>query len=698
MKQLSGWDKDTSPFHRGEQILQERLGIREYQESMGRQIMRPFVPEQHREFFHNLPFFIAGSVDQNGAPWASILFGNTGFVSTPTDRALTIAASSIQGDPFFENAKTDAPVSFVGIEMHTRRRNRINGIVRKQDGEGVHVDVVQSFGNCPQYIQTRAMQFVRDPAASITLETQQLAGLDDEAVRMIRAADTFFVASHNNIDDKRDTGGVDVNHRGGQPGFVKIDGNVLTIPDYKGNFAFNTLGNLQVNPKAGLLFIDFENGDILQLTGTTELIWDKTEELEAFRGAERAWKFTVDHGVRLKNASPIRWTFGEYSPNTLLTGDWAQAESLLKLEQKREQWRAYHVAHIVDDSPTIRSFYLQPADDEALFDYQAGQFLPLRITPNEASDPVIRTYTLSSSPNDKMYRISVKREGGNGAADGLVSSYLHDNLKPGDVIEAQAPRGNFTLDTQTSRPAVLIAAGVGITPMISMLRTAITESIRSRSMRPIIVVHVTRTTADRAFKSEFDVIASSSNGLVRYVSVVSQPELTQSVGHDFDFAGRLTPAILQSVLALADYQFFLCGPSGFIQSSYDMVREMGVDDANIFSESFGSSSVRRRLADDVNNSPAEALEEAQSGVVTFANSKFEQAWAREDGSLLDFAENHGLAPNFGCRNGSCGSCAVTLTSGKVAYRTDPSFKPDAGEILLCCATPAQDDANIEIAL
>lgn len=322
MNQISGWDKVTSPFHRGEQELHERLGIKDRMDSMSRRIHRPFMVDQHQEFYAQLPFFIAGSVDANGGPWASILFGEPGFITTPTDRKLLINARPISGDPLAENAVSDSPVSFLGIELSTRRRNRLNGVVATQSDNALAVDIVQSYGNCPQYIQTRSMAFVRDPNEQIEIEAERFETLDNDAVQMIRTADTLFVASHNNEDDIYDTGGVDVNHRGGQPGFVKVEGNTLTIPDYMGNFAFNTLGNFMINPKAGILFVDFETGDLLMLTGTTELLWDMTPELQAFRGAERAWRFTLDHGFRLKNASPLRWTFGEYAPTTLMTGKW----------------------------------------------------------------------------------------------------------------------------------------------------------------------------------------------------------------------------------------------------------------------------------------------------------------------------------------------------------------------------------------
>ncbi len=314
MAKPSGWNKETSPFHKGERALHKRYGLSEKQDKLGRLIIRPFMPDQHRDFYNQLPFMIVGSVDTGGAPWASIIFGRPGFISSPDAVSLTISATPLAGDPLRQNLKAGAPVSFLGIEPPTRRRNRLNAMIDTVSATGFTSRVVQSFGNCPQYIQTRDMEFVRDPGASPEVEIIPFTELDRVLTDRISQADTFFVASHNASDDPEDTGGVDVNHRGGMPGFIRVDGNTLTIPDYRGNNSFNTLGNLVLNPKAGLMFLDYETGDIIQMTGSTELVLDLTDVQKEELSAERAWRFTLDHGHILKNASPLRWAFGEYSP------------------------------------------------------------------------------------------------------------------------------------------------------------------------------------------------------------------------------------------------------------------------------------------------------------------------------------------------------------------------------------------------
>ncbi len=694
--ELSGWNRDSSPYHPGEQELHARLGRLEHQTRMGKQIHRPFMPDQHREFFSHLPFFMVGSVDKNGWPWASVLFGNPGFIESPNEKSLLINAAPVPGDPLLDNLIPGAPLGFVGVELATRRRNRMNGVLNRADDKSILIDVVQSYGNCPQYIQTRDMDFIRDPRESVTPEIEYFTQFDDVAKNMLKAADTFFVASYNDRDEKFDNGGADVNHRGGKPGFIKVEGNTLTIPDYIGNFAFNTLGNFQVNPKAGLLFVDFDSGDLWQVTGTVETIWEKNEEISAFRGAERAWKFHLHHGARLKKAAPIRWTFKEQSPNNQLTGDWDEAKRTLVAETNRDAWKPLKVVSIVDESSVIRSFSFQPIDGDVLLNYKPGQYLTIRVSPTGAEQQV-RTYTLSSAPSDAQYRISVKRETTRDAPAGLVSNFLYDTIKVGDLIEAKAPRGDFWLDTAETRPVALFAAGVGVTPMVSMSRQAISDSLRLRHLRPITVFHAARSTSERAFLGEFSDLRKASNGELRYVSLIENPMPDEEAGQDFHAVGRLSASIVQAVLPLADYDCYLCGPPPFMQSVYDLLIELGVKDANIYAESFGPASLTRINLDSSNseNSLFDAVDEA---VVAFEKTGVEQAWTTADGTLLELAEAHGLTPNYGCRSGACGSCSVRVLSGKTGYKTAPKIQTQEGEVLICCAVPAKSNERLVLDL
>ena len=674
-----------SPFHAGEKAIQTRIGKRNEVETLGRSMIRPFMPDQHRQFFGQLPFVIMGSIDADGWPWASILAGNPGFMTSPDPKRLDMDLMPIVDDPLHSGLRPGAPVGLLGIEIPTRRRNRMNAHVLHTNAEGFALQVDQSFGNCPQYIQTRDFQFLRGQDTPVDrVPTVAFTTLDGAAQAAIAAADTFFVSSYVHTTNDETGEGVDVSHRGGRAGFVKVSDNTLTVPDYAGNNHFNTLGNFLENPRAGLIFPDFTTGDVLMLTGTVEILWEDHPEVRAFDGAERGWRFTLDHGIRIHDALPFRATFGEWSPNSLLAGDWAQADARLAAEALRNAWQPMRVTEITDESSVIRSFTLKTLDGSPPLSYKAGQFLTVRITPIGADKAQVRTYTASSAPSDPHYRISVKREPG-----GVVSDYLHDRIKLGDVIEVKAPKGAFFIDTSNARPAVLIAGGVGITPMISMARQVLYEGRRTRHMRPLTVLHAAHNSAQRAFAKEFRDLTHRSEGNMWYFSFVTNPAPGEKAGVDFDGAGHITASTLQQALPLADYDFFLCGPPAFMQAQYDNLRGLGVPDMRIFAESFGPASLTRTSDAGTPPASASAPDEAEAAVVNFAVSGFQQVWSEGDATLLEVAEAQGLAPSFSCRTGICGSCATRLLTGNVVYRTPPTAKPAEGEVLICCAVPAK---------
>mgnify|MGYP006194294149 CR=1 FL=1 len=675
---------ELSPWHAGEQQLQARLGVAERMEAFGRKVIRKEMPDQHRQFYSQLPFMLFGAVDAQGNPWASILEGPVGFAHSPAPALLQLESLPAADDP--AQLQAGAAIGMLGIELHTRRRNRLNGRVGALDGQGLRVEVEQAFGNCPQYIQLRQFETVplADPA---TRKAQHLDGLDDAAKAVIESADTFFIASYVEVDNARS---VDVSHRGGQAGFVKIDGDCLTVPDFAGNLHFNTLGNLLLNPRAGLLFIDFKTGDLLQLTGRTEIILEGPL-VEAFQGAERLWKLHVEQVVRRPAALALRWRFDGVSPNSLLTGTWEQAAARLQARALGDRWRPLRVSRIERESQNIRSIYLEAADDAGLPLFQAGQHLPVRFTLDDQVH--IRTYSLSSAPSDDFLRISVKREG-------RVSSHLHERIKVGDVIEARAPQGHFTVAADERRPLVLLAAGVGITPLLSMLREVVYQGQRTRHTRPSWLLQSSRSLADQPFRAELDRLLENGDGTVQVVRVLSQPEPQAQEGVDFDLRGRIDLALVQEVLQIEDYDqadFVLCGPGGFTQALYDELRDLDVDDQRIHAETFGPSTLRRRpdpLAA-VIEQPAAATEAVS---VIFQNAQINARWQPEAGSLLELAESQGLRPEFSCRGGSCGTCRTRLISGQVNYPQPPAELPGDGEVLICCAIPAKGEQPLVLEL
>ncbi|CUH98608.1 FAD-binding oxidoreductase [Leisingera aquaemixtae] len=680
---MTPFDANTpSPFHEGEQEMQRRAGKREVMETFGRRVIRSFMPDQHRLFYAQLPFLAAGAVDSDGWPWASLLSGPPGFAASPDPQHLDIALAPDPRDPVQAAIREGAAVGLLGIELHSRRRNRVNGRVSAAGPDGFTLRVDQSFGNCPQYIQLRGLQPAEQHAPA---QPQPFTGLSGSHAALIAGADMFFAASHVPAASRPEREGVDVSHRGGRPGFVRIDGNRLTIPDFPGNNHFNTLGNFLLNPRAGLVFPDFTTGSLLLLTGTVELLEETHPEVTAFQGAERGWRFTLHKGIWLDGILPLRAERGAFSPNTLMTDTWAEAEARSRLDQQRSTWRRYRVARTEMESTVIRSFYLEPEDGGPLLPFKAGQFLTIRLTPPGAKAPLVRTYTVSSAPGEGQYRISVKRE-----EAGTMSRHLHAHLQTGAVIEAKAPRGGFFLDTTADRPAVLIAGGVGVTPMIAMARHALREGVRTRHLRPLTILHAARTTQDRAFAREFRSLEQASGGRIRYISLISAPAAQEAAGRDFDHAGRLSAEILQQVLPQTDADVYLCGPGGFMQTAYDGLLSLGVKDADIHAEAFGPSALTRAPA------LGDTVPEADSAIVRFTKSGFEQPWTPADGTLLELAERHGLTPEFSCRAGTCGSCATRLAAGKVAYRTPPAAAPQDGDALICCAVPATDTIELDL--
>ncbi|MGA7933362.1 MAG: pyridoxamine 5'-phosphate oxidase family protein [Kovacikia sp.] len=318
---IPGWSKTESPFHAGELAIHARFGAQERMDKQGRRFIRDYLLDQFRQFFAQLPYVIVGTVDAADRPWASMLVGEPGFLSSPSDRTLQVAANPLFGDPLATTLADGIDIGLLGIELHTRRRNRLNGTVAATHANGFEVQVGQSFGNCPQYIQARMFQLGEtDPTIPKPVHPVTTLGVDEQV--MITAADTFFIATAYQAASAGAARGVDVSHRGGKPGFVRIDdAQTLTVPDFSGNCHFNTFGNLELNPRAGLLFVDFTTGNLLYLTGTGEVIWDGPE-ISIYEGAERLFRFHLDHGYRVEGNLPLRWSEPEFSPFLNRMGSW----------------------------------------------------------------------------------------------------------------------------------------------------------------------------------------------------------------------------------------------------------------------------------------------------------------------------------------------------------------------------------------
>jgi predicted pyridoxine 5'-phosphate oxidase superfamily flavin-nucleotide-binding protein len=295
-------ERHASADHEGEQTVQQRA--HEGGPGWGSPMFGPEIPLGFHPFLRAQHMLIIGAADDNGAVWSSILPGTPGFVQPVDDRTITIDALPAPGDPLRDAFRTERDIGVLALQPQTRRRIRANGTA-KRDGDRLVMRTEQVLGNCPKYLQTRVPTTPEDAPPAGSPHTGQ--ELTDTQHRWIEEADTFFIASFS------PEHGADSSHRGGMPGFVTVTGpRTLRWPDYTGNQFFMTLGNLHLHPACGLLFLDWQHGHTLQLSGTARIDWDP-ESAEAYPGALRVVEFTMDTVVQIDHASPLRWEFGDYS-------------------------------------------------------------------------------------------------------------------------------------------------------------------------------------------------------------------------------------------------------------------------------------------------------------------------------------------------------------------------------------------------
>ena len=285
-----------APFHSGELRAQQLAGG-----GPAGAPIRSQMPDQHRQFFPLLPFVCVAVADADGWPLATLLHGEPGFASSPAPGQLRIAALPDPGDPAGSHFHEGADIGILGIDLGTRRRNRENGVIAQVDGAGLLVDVHQSFGNCPKYIHVRQLTSVARERGGVEAFG---AELPPDAVRLVAACETMFVASASGSTAQAQARGLDISHRGGAAGFLRLGGNVLTVPDYPGNRYFNTLGNLLLEPRAALVMVDFASGTMLQLQGLAEVAWDANGASNDPQ-AQRAWSFRIVRGWLRHAALPL---------------------------------------------------------------------------------------------------------------------------------------------------------------------------------------------------------------------------------------------------------------------------------------------------------------------------------------------------------------------------------------------------------
>jgi uncharacterized protein len=336
-------------------------------------------------------------------------------------------------------------------------------------------------------------------------------------------------------------------------------------------------------------------------------------------------------------------------------------------------WRGYR-RFVIDRTEfaasNTKSFYLIPEDGRKLPPYLAGQYLTLRLPVPSKTTPLVRCYSLSDRAHSERYRITVKLAG-------VVSRLLHDNYRAGSIVEAQAPRGDFFWDPSEQRPLVLIASGIGITPIFSMITTVLAQD----PTREITLFYGARNRQEHTFHAELCDLARQHKRL-HYIPCYSQPGLSDRFGVDYLLHQRIDMALIKKMLRVPEFPIYLCGPGTFMETLVPELLAWGCAEDDVHYEAFGPSTVKK------SDEPAAVV--STNIRVTLEQSQQTLAWSPDAHSILDLAERQGITLPSGCRSGNCGMCAMKLKAGQVRYATKPAADVQAGHCLTCVAAPTAD--------
>mmetsp|Transcript_53650 Transcript_53650/g.116977 ORF Transcript_53650/g.116977 Transcript_53650/m.116977 type:complete len:597 (+) Transcript_53650:202-1992(+) len=575
-------------FHSGEVAVQKRVGVYEETQEWAPAVIRNVMPDQHRQFFTEQPFFIMSTLSgpEGLQPWPSLVAYDS--AESPDEETLILRGVRVPAaDKLLESiASVEAGniVQFggLGIQFHTRRRNRLNGIISKVErspdgGISMHLKTVHSFGNCPKYIQARRIVPLQQSCLDEDAEMDEKLGetfkeMDECVLSLLRRADTFFIASGNaNI-------GADVSHRGGNPGFLRaVDSSTLMWPDYKGNEMYQTLGNLVVNARTALFVPDFESRDVAVIVGTAEILFDR----RYMPLARRTVQLKVEQVVYMRCAMPFAWQFDSFSPYNPPTGDCGSAAVAqsgdLPLQLLKKEVETSDVQTFTFRAP-------RPVD------FSAGQYATLRFQLGD--ETLVRSWTISSGvsagdPPSAQFQLTVKRRDG-----GRVTPWMLDQLSPTAdttaLISLAAVEGDFVVgDAQRDASRFLfIAGGIGITPLMSLLRTLRSQPLRRRlQLPPIVLLYTARTHKELVFDAE---LRTMSERLPQFEYV---PLLTREGEQRRIDAAVLRDAVGADVLAdfavRSRVQVYMCGPAQLQRMVADtLVQGLGLPESNLHADSF----------------------------------------------------------------------------------------------------------------
>jgi ferredoxin-NADP reductase/predicted pyridoxine 5'-phosphate oxidase superfamily flavin-nucleotide-binding protein len=582
------------------------------------------MPDQHRQFYENQPFLVVAARDRRGMMWSTLLFGSssssadvTDFVQSPDPQHLLLESQPLPGDALASSFENGSDIGILGIEFATRRRNRVNGRISTNDGKKILFKVDQSFGNCPQYIKPRdwwTTGMKKNRQVCLINDTDLLprrpSQLTKEQISSIEMAESIFLATGYRADGDDPRFGNDASHRGGTVGFLKVssDGKRIFLPDYSGNNMFNSLGNIVQDPRTGIAVPLYETGGIIQMSGSTLIHWEDEDDDESnevsisdFPGALRWLEFTIDEIIELPPGTlPIRWDSGKKDIH-------------LQVFDK------------VEETPDVTSFYLAPLQgDSCISNHIPGQHLTLTLPLSSSSSgaTITRSYSISNYNSNQgfnsYYRISVRRD-----PFGVGSQYLHDHVKVGHLINIAKPAGDFQYEpylsndkgntmNQEERTVIFLSAGVGVTPIISMLHAyvkaaAIKEKENSdestKKMKKngnntrhhpchnkAIWIHSTKNHHFHLFQNEVKILKEKANDgndksslqtFVTYTQPITElaNDNDKQEGLDGLYEGRIDRTILQDILhdkanLNEKVDVYMCGPSGFVATMEDILESI----------------------------------------------------------------------------------------------------------------------------
>ncbi|MDR3456175.1 MAG: 2Fe-2S iron-sulfur cluster-binding protein [Verrucomicrobiae bacterium] len=358
-------------------------------------------------------------------------------------------------------------------------------------------------------------------------------------------------------------------------------------------------------------------------------------------------------------------------------------------EQAEAGWngiRKFSVFKKVTQCDDVNAFYLKPHDGRPLPAFKPGQYLTFQLDLPGRDKPLIRCYSLSDSPHQKdYYRVTIKKEKNPpdkpDVPPGAGSSYFTDMVKEGDILNVKSPTGHFFLDMTQTHPIVLLAGGVGITPMLCMANAI----AASGSKREAYFFFGVRNRREHIHKEELEKLAAENDNIHLHVAY-SKPGEKDVKGKDYQHEGRVGIELLKEVLPSNNFEYYLCGSGAFMKSLTDGLEAWGVPDSVVHFEAFGPATVKKKAAAPT---PAETSH-LQKVMITFARSNKTVRWEPGLENLLEFAKSQGVKIDSGCCAGGCGSCEVAIKSGEVDYLKKPDATPNPGSCLTCVCRPKND--------